>query len=276
MNTTRREAQDRQIAAVLTLIIYAVLLVIVMFTVVWRRPDPPPFIQELTIEGGVNFGTDNAGIGKVQTRAPANNNRNVDDARPNADPAATKPATQTVEKATAEQPAERPVTTQDPHSPDVREERKIGTAPRPAEQTTRKTEQPSSTESGAGTGEKNTANNNGNAPAATGDQGKPEGSLNNDALLGSGSGTSLDLAGWTWETQPVVNDRTGETGRLEFEIRVDRNGDVVGVRLLFRSVSPSVARLYEEALKEVTFRPTSAGARPSVTVGRVVFNITAR
>jgi outer membrane biosynthesis protein TonB len=286
MNSLQREAKDRRIAGILTLIIYAILLAIFIFTVVWTRPDPPPFVPTLEIEGGVNFGKDNAGSGKVQSQSKANNNKNLEDARPSVTrPAATnesKPVTQPIERTPerVEQPTARPVTTEDRNSPDVREEKKPSTQPvttRPSEQP-QKSEQPSNTDSGKGTGDKNTANNNGNVSGATGDQGKPDGSLNNDALLGSGggSGTSLDLAGWTWDTKPVVNDRSGETGRLEFEIRVDRNGEVVGVRLLFRSVSPSIARLYEEALKEVSFRPTSGGSRPSITVGKVVFNITAR
>jgi outer membrane biosynthesis protein TonB len=282
----QREAKDRQVAGVLTLIIYAILLAIFIFTVVWTPPDPPPFVPTLELEGGVNFGRDNAGSGKNQSQSKANNNTNLEDARPSVTRPATttesKPTTQPVERTPekVEQPVTRPVITEDRNSPDVREEKKPTTQPvtsRPSEQV-QKSEQPSNTDSGKGTGDKNTANNNGNVSGATGDQGKPDGSLNNDALLGSGggSGTSLDLSGWTWETKPVVNDRTGETGRLEFEIRVDRNGDVVGVRLLFRSVSPSVARIYEEALKEVSFRATTTGTRPSITVGRVVFNITAR
>lgn len=285
MNSIRRESQDRQIAGILTLVIYAVLLLIFIFTVVWRKPDPPPFIQELTLEGGVNFGRDNAGSGKVQSQSKANNNPNLEDARPAvAKPSAVaenKPIAAPTEPLPMQQPATRPIITEDRNSPDVREEKKSPPSPvtaRPSEQVPRAEQTPANPESGTGTSERNTANNNGNVSGATGDQGKPDGSLNNEALLGSGSGsgTSLDLAGWTWDSKPVVNDRSNETGRLEFEIRVDRNGDVVGVRLLYRSVSPSVARLYEEALKEVSFRPTSGGARPSITIGRVIFNITAR
>lgn len=285
MNSIQREAKDRQVAGILTLIIYAILLAIFIFTIVWTRPDPPPFVPTLELEGGVNFGTDNAGSGKNQSQSKANNNKNLEDARPavtRPSTTETQPAIQPVERIPekVEQPTTRPVTTEDRNSPDIREEKKPTTQPvtsRPSEQP-QKSEQPSNTDSGKGTGDKNTANNNGNVPGATGDQGKPDGSLNNDALLGSGSGsgTSLDLSGWTWDSKPVVNDRSTETGRLEFEIRVDRNGDVIGVRLLFRSVSPSVARVYEEALKEVSFRATAAGSRPSITVGRVVFNITAR
>lgn len=284
MNSIQREERDRRLAGILTVVIYAILLTIFIFTVVWSPPDPP--IPVYGIE--VNFGTDNAGSGKVQSQSKANNNPNLDDARPNitrptpAPVTETRPTTQPVERATektVEQPVSRPLVTEDPNSPDVREERKVSppVTSRPSEQP-RPNEPPANTESGKGTGDRSIANNNGNVPGTTGDQGRPEGSLNSDALMGSGGsgGTSLDIAGWTWETRPVVNDRSSETGRLEFEIRVDRNGDVVGVRLLFRSVSPSVARIYEEALKEVTFRPTSAGSRPSITVGRVVFNITAR
>ncbi|WP_448519082.1 hypothetical protein [Rhodoflexus sp.] len=279
MNSTQREEQDRRLAGIFTIVIYAALLAIFIFTVVWSPPDPP--IPVYGIE--VNFGTADAGSGRIQSQSKANNNNNLDDARPNTTPVTeTRPTTQPAQptpERVVEQPVARPVVTEDPNSPDIRNDQKISppVVNRPTEQLQR-TEQPSNTESGRGAGDKSTANNNGNVAGATGDQGKPDGSLNTDALMGSGGsgGTALDLAGWTWDTRPVVNDKSSETGRLEFEIRVDRNGDVVGVRLLFRSVSPSVARLYEEALREVSFRPTAAGARPSITVGRVIFNITSR
>ena len=280
MNSTQREAQDRQIAAILTLIIYAVLLVIFIFTVVWTKPYPPPFVPTVELEGGANFGRDNAGSGKIYDQSRTSNNKNPDDVRPIVTkPNAAAPETQFTSTQRVEQPTMRSVTTQDHNSPDVREEKKTNTLTtnRSLEQL-QKTEQPSNADSEKGTESRNATSNNGNVSGTTGDQGKPDGDINNDALLdgSGGKGTGLALSGWTWDSRPIVNDQSNETGRLEFEIRVDRNGEVVSVRLLFRSVSPSVARLYEEALKEVSFRPTNDAPKPSITVGRVIFNITSR
>ncbi|MCS6968194.1 MAG: hypothetical protein RMJ44_05875 [Cytophagales bacterium] len=269
MNSARQEMRDRQLAGILTIVICAVLLVVFIFTVVWSPPDPP--IPLYGIE--INFGTVNAGSGSVQSRARPSSTPTSEELPPTMqpNPATTQQVTESPLQKIESPVSPPPVATQDPHSPDIRQEQKNFPSA-PGEQT-QKLEQPSTWESGKGSSQQSHTANNGNS-----DQGKPEGSLNTDALLdgGSNGGTSLDLVGWTWETHPVVNDYSSETGRLEFEIRVDKNGEVVGVRLLFRSVSPSVARVYEEALREVTFRPTSAGSRPSITVGRVVFNITAK
>lgn len=123
-------------------------------------------------------------------------------------------------------------------------------------------------------------NNNGNKEGTVGDMGKTNGDINADALLGNGGtggGASLEMSGWVWDEKPVVNDKSAETGKIVFEIKIDDDGDVISVKNIYSTVSRSVANLYEKAIYDLTFSPTiDNGVKSSVTTGKIVFIIKSR
>jgi len=143
----------------------------------------------------------------------------------------------------------------------------------------------SSTTSNGTTGTKQqvAGNNNGDRPGKVGDQGDPRGTLDAKALYGNpghggdgpggSAGTKLDLVGWMWDSKPVVKDESNETGKIVFEIKIDSDGNLVTVRTLEKTVSPSVVQYYEREIRKLTFTKTSAGAAPAFSTGKITIII---
>jgi periplasmic protein TonB len=143
----------------------------------------------------------------------------------------------------------------------------------------------SSTTSNGTTGTKQqvAGNNNGDRPGKVGDQGDPRGTVDAQALYGNPGkggpgpggegGSRLDLVGWMWDTKPVVTDESDETGKIVFEIKIDSDGNLVTVRTLEKTVSPSVVQYYEREIRKLTFTKTSAGAAAPFSVGKITIII---
>ena len=110
-----------------------------------------------------------------------------------------------------------------------------------------------------------------------GDAGDPEGTVDSRALYGKsgggGGGPSLDLAGWRWDYEPKPNDNSNENGRIIFEIKVDDNGEVIGVRTLETTVSPRVVQLYRQEVEKLTFSPLSNAIPAPISTGKITFLI---
>jgi protein TonB len=117
----------------------------------------------------------------------------------------------------------------------------------------------------------------GNKENTAGDAGNPDGNVEARALYGKqgggGGGPSLDLAGWRWDFVPNPNDNSKENGRIVFEIRVDDNGEVIGVRTLEKTVSPAVEQLYRREVEKLTFSPTSNSIPAPISTGKITFII---
>ncbi|MDZ7604127.1 MAG: hypothetical protein U5K79_00740 [Cyclobacteriaceae bacterium] len=118
----------------------------------------------------------------------------------------------------------------------------------------------------------------GTKPGQTGDAGNPQGTVDGKALMGTpgggGGGPTLEISGWRWNSEPKVADRSTENGRIVFEIKVDDNGDIIGVRTLEKTVSPSVEQLYRKEVEKLSFSPTSDNtAPPPLSTGRITFII---
>jgi hypothetical protein len=143
---------------------------------------------------------------------------------------------------------------------------------------------------GGGTGQSNGTigndpnpggNNNGNDAKGVGDKGSPDGKINNSAIYkgpsgngGTGAGASLNLAGWTWKSKPVVNDNSSETGRIVFQITIDDEGKIISIITKESTVSPSVLDLYKRAVARLDFDTVSnSGNRAERSTGTIVFNI---
>lgn len=95
----------------------------------------------------------------------------------------------------------------------------------------------------------------------------------------SGSGTgnkgaSLDLSGWMWDSKPSPNDQSDQNGYIIFEIKVDSEGEIVGVKTLEKTVSPVVEQVYKESVRGLTFsRVSDNSSSASISTGKITFII---
>ena len=126
----------------------------------------------------------------------------------------------------------------------------------------------------------NTAFGQGNSNAS-GDQGKPTGTLDGRALQGAGSGKgtaggagySLDLAGWDFASRPSINDRVStRNGRIVFNITVDGSGKVVQALPLEYNVSNEVLAYYRQVVNQLDFKK-SGGSAAEFSNGKITFVI---
>ncbi len=282
------EKQSRRIGLWATVGIHSLLLLIFLL-VAANTPE-----EEVKLEFGVavNYGNSNEGFGTLQTYNSANNSTNKENQQ-----AATKQEvtqTQFTDNKVIQQAQNQVVnqegknnvlTTDDKESPAVvaKETSKVAVKettkpePTPNPQTTLAKGNTEGTDdskvSQAG------GNNNGNKEGTVGDMGKPNGDVNADALLGNGGmggGTSLEMTGWVWDEKPIVTDNSADTGKIVFEIKIDEDGEVIAVKNIYSTVSRTVANLYEKAIYDLTFSPTTEGIRPAVTIGKITFVIKAK
>jgi len=95
----------------------------------------------------------------------------------------------------------------------------------------------------------------------------------------SGSGTgnkgaSLDLSGWMWDSKPSPNDQSDENGYIIFEIKVDEEGEIIGVKTIEKTVSPVVEQVYKESIRDLTFsRTADNSSSASISTGKITFII---
>ena len=277
--------------------IHGLLLVLFIFLLAWRAPDPP--LPEYGIE--LNFGLDNVGTGDVQKEIPANDNDSEEEAKPD-EPTeqpeveevmeqSVEEVTETIEEVVEEVvPEPEAVVTQPIESPDVvKEEEKPAPEKEPVkepEEVKESTPEPlkypdkNPTDGGGGKdGDSNSpeSSNHGDNTDATGDKGDPEGTIDSRALYGTsggGGGSSLSMTGWVWDAKPRPNDQSDENGRIVFEIKIDEDGEIIYVKTIEKTVSPAVERVYRQEVEKLTFSPTSGNTVPAPTsTGRITFII---
>ena len=269
-------------------------LVILLFFLInaWTAPDPP--LPEYGIE--LNFGIEEAGSGfeqpVTQPTPPVveeqgepeeqvvEEQEEVIEEQPEPEPVEEAPVeelpdSQQEDSHVETKPAETPKVIEKPAEKETVKESKPVTEPvvEPAKEEP-KVEEKKVDSKALYPG----ASSQGNKENAAGDAGNPEGSVDSRALYGKqgggGGGPSLDLAGWRWDYEPKPDDRSQENGRIVFEIKVDANGDVIGVRTLEKTVSPAVEQLYRREVEKITFSPTSENTRPApISTGKITFII---
>jgi protein TonB len=293
---TAERNKDKRMGWIVSASIHAVIILLFFLINAWTAPDPP--LPEYGIE--LNFGLEEAGSGFEQPVAEPTPPTEEDQGEPEQEiveeqqeevieeqpepepveeapaeelpdsqqedsPVETKPAEKTmpVEEPVEEEAAEEPKPVAEPSEEPVKEEPKL-------EEQTVDTNAlyPGSSSQGK---KDNTA----------GDAGDPEGNVDSRALYGTqgggGGGPSLDLAGWRWDYIPNPDDRSQENGRIVFEIKVDDNGEIIGVRTLEKTVSPAVEQLYRREVEKLTFSPTSDNTLPApISTGKITFIIRSR
>lgn len=287
--------QNKTKAWIITLIIHA-LFFLFLFLFILKTPNPPFGAGQGVV---LNLGYVDEGTGEIQTINPASDNPNTEEIKPS--------EVQNTEQTTS------PEQNQDPNAnenfvtgneesdikTDINTEKKetiITTKPTIETETKKEN---TATESKINT--KNTTpgteaktngtateggNNNGDKIGAVGDQGNPNGDINAKALYGNAGeggggggkgGAALDMAGWKWEKMPKVNDENeDENGKLIFQITIDEQGEIVSIKTLQKTVSPTVEKLYKQEVEKLTFSKTDGKIPPSASTGTITFIIKSR
>lgn len=289
MSEAQKEKKNKQIGAIVSVGAHVAILLLFLFMVAWRAPDPP--LPEYGIE--LNFGLDEAGSGDIQPE-------------PNTPPAETESEEEAtpdgMEEPIEEEVVEQQQVTQTPveevtpvnseqESPDVVEQQPEKAVEEPVEEKEEvKEEAPklppvlypnNKTGSGGKDGDNNEAQNanQGDKTGATGDQGDKDGTVDSRALYGNaggGGGSSLQMSGWYWDSEPKPNDTSSESGKLVFQIVIDDKGNIMRVKTLETSVSPTVEKIYKDAVMKLTFSKTAGASVAATSTGTITFVIKAR
>jgi outer membrane biosynthesis protein TonB len=278
MMIEEREKKNKRIAAATSIGVHVALLIIFLFAVAWRAPDPP--LPEFGIQ--LNFGLDAQGSGDVQQETPVGSDEKAEET----DQAQEVQQEKVSESQPAETtPVEQPVTNK-LESPEVVKEEKKENKPvdKPKEKVVEKKEEkipvkeevktaykPNAEKTESKTGK---PGSQGDDTDKAGDKGDPKGTLDANALYGKAGGgaggSSLDLAGWKWDEIPKPNVPNNESGRVVFEIKVDDAGEIISIRTIERSVSLEAENICRKEIEKLTFTKSGANV-PSVTTGKITF-----
>lgn len=283
--------KDKRTGWIISVAIHAVVIVLFFFILAWQAPDPP--LPEYGIE--LNFGLEEAGSGLEQPAVTPTPPTVEDEGEPEEEIVEEleevieeQPEPEPVEESAVEelpdsQQEDSPVETQptevkevpiEPLEEKVEEETKPVSEPvvePPKEEPKVEEKKVDSNALYPGSSSQGKKDN------AAGDAGDPEGTVDSRALYGKsgggGGGTSLDLAGWDFANEPNIKDNSNENGRIVFEIKVDDNGEVIGVKTLETTVSPGVVKIYRDEVQRLTFVSKSGNIIPQTTTGKITFFI---
>ena len=287
---TSDEKKNRRIALAVATGFQALLLLLFFFLVAWRRPDPP--LPEYGIE--LDFGLDQQGSGQTTVPEPtpvveevveeeATPEPEVEETpeTPVAEPEVEEVTEAEVTEPEPEEPVEEVVTeTQVEESPVVVEEVEESVKEVVAEPEPEPEPVPVPKQESLYPGKAAKPSNQGDDVKEVGDKGKEEGKIDERAIYGakgSADGASLQMAGWNWDNIPRPNDSSNENGRIVFEITIDDQGEIIGVKTIEKTVSPAVERQYRLAVEQLTFSTTNDNVRPAPTsTGRITFIIRAK
>ncbi|MGD1961567.1 MAG: hypothetical protein ACFB2Y_22110 [Fulvivirga sp.] len=287
-----KENRNEKVSMLMSLGIHGLLLILFLFILAWREPDPP--LPEYGIE--LNFGLSDAGTGDVQPETPPNQNTSEEEAAPEELPEeaveeieetsepveeAAEPVEEVIKTVdnTQDSPDVVPEVQQEEPKPVVEEEKKEEEKKLEAKPVENKEPQNPADGAKGDEGESNEAEaaNQGDNIDEIGDKGDPEGTLDSRALYGNpggGGGSALDMSGWMWDFEPKPDDTSSETGRIVFEIKVDDQGEILSVRRLESTVSPTVEKIYRQEVEKLTFSKTSSNAIVApISTGKITFVI---
>jgi protein TonB len=283
-----KDKKNKRAGMIASVITHAFVLILFVFLVAWRAPNPP--LPEIGIE--LNFGTSNQGSGDVQPEPntpPADTESEEDSpetpeevieevveevvpdpVEETADPVVENTATESEVKPVTETPTADPVKEIEPKKEE----------PKPVVEEKKETPKPPKvlypgTKDGEATEAKNA--NQGDKTDAVGDQGAKEGTVDSRALYGKpgggDGGAALEMAGWMWNKAPEPEDETQSEGKIVFKVIIDERGEVVSAIATTNTVTSSLMRLYQAEVMRLTFTQTSQGTPPPRTEGKITFII---
>ncbi len=294
---TQKEKNNKVIAAASTIGMYAVLFLIMLFTVAWRTPYPP-------IPGGQGvsliLGTDDFGSGDVPLDEPVGTTdpeQQKEETPKQEDPkeeVKPQPQQQEDEKEVVTSTEESPVTVKKEEPKKKEEKKEVKPDPVVKKDETPKKEEPpqpktvyNPNKNTATTDNKTgTPGSKGDDEGKTGDKGDPRGTptgavykgnpgSGGDGNGGSG-GTRLDMAGWAWVEIPQAPKPTESdqfSGQVVFAFDVDETGEIINIRKESGNLSFELEKKCKAALEKTSLYKTSPGAAPPKTSGRVTFTL---
>lgn len=276
-----REKKNKRIGLITSAGIHILLLLLFLFSMAWRAPDPP--LPEFGIE--LNFGVDNQGTGEIQPETPTASEAETtseQDVQPETEEAEVK---EQVKETTQEVIASN----QESVVP-VKEEKKEEKKKEPEKP--KEVEKPKAVYKADDTKKEDKQANNkasdqpvsqGDDANAKGDKGDPKGTLDSKALYGKagggagGDGMVLSMSGWAWADNPKIPTLPdNEDGRIVFEIECDEEGEIVGIKTLERGLSIRAEQILLSEIRKNSLIRTSGGQTPERSKGKVVFILKTR
>ncbi len=273
INEQEKEKRNKQIALITSLGVHGALLLIFLFLVAWRAPNPP--LPEFGIE--LNFGLDDQGDGEVQPVEKSGSELpTIDEAIPDE----AKSQEEIVEKEKTEETIvsnlESPLVIKEvKKEPVIEKPKEKVTQAKVKEEKNEVKEEPTTKVIETKKGKDLT--NHGDDPGKKGDKGNPQGNPDAKALYGKqggggGEGIDLSMSGWSWASKPEIPALPdNEDGRIVFEIECDESGEIVGITTLERGLSPRAEQLLKEEIRKNSLIRTSEGKVPERSKGKVVF-----
>ena len=311
--TDSQEAENKRKALIITFLVNVLLLIAIYFIVVWKEQIPP--LETYGME--LNLGFSDTGSGNRQTTTPAAEAVTNNTESPAPGEQASKPVESSVPvsepKTEAAKPKSSPAKTtyeaQSKAPSPIKGSEKSSTAskePSPAKKDPTPVTQPSAAEAektttkaeekpkidqraifgAGGTSGSSAKTASGSAQGTSdkkGDEGKPTGTVDGRALMGSGSGegapgpssgVGLDLAGWDFASRPNIKDNVStRNGKIVFKITVDDNGKIVQAVPLEYNVSNEVLAYYRTVVNQVNFKRQSGNPTADYSTGKITFII---
>ncbi|MCL6258806.1 energy transducer TonB [Aquiflexum sp. TKW24L] len=311
--TDSQEAENKRKALIITFLVNVLLLVAIYFIVVWKEQIPP--LETYGME--LNLGFSDTGNGNRQTTTPASETVTNNTESPAPGEQASKPVESSVPvsepKTEAAKPKSSPAKTtyesQSKAPSPIKASEKSNTAskdPSPAkkeptpvtkpseaeaEKTTTKAEEKPKIDQRAifgaggtsGTGSKPASGSAQGSSTQKGDEGKPTGTVDGRAIMGSGSGegnpgpasgVGLELAGWEFASKPNIRDNVStRNGKIVFKITVDDNGKIVQAIPDVYNVSNEVLAYYRTVVNQINFKRQSGNPTADFSTGKITFII---
>jgi len=295
--TDEQEKKNRRIAMVTSLSVHAVVLLLLLFIVAWRAPNPP--LPEFGIE--LNFGMDDQGSGDIQPESPVGVTETEEEVEeqveelPLPEPEEITEEEVVEEAAPEEKPSVQPEVSSKVESPVVVEDKKeVKPVEKPKEKPAEKVvetkpevkpqpEVPKSvykpktqaTTDGKTTDKAGVPGNQGDDVNKTGDKGDPEGTLDAKALYGKqgGGGGGVSLTGFGGFGHPDIETPAlpdESYGVYEFKVRVDEQGYVTRVEAVQRGLSFEAERRLKAVIEQLQFIPRG---NPGPAEGTITFRV---
>lgn len=287
MSREEKDKKNKQAGIYVSVGSHIAVILLFIFLVAWRAPNPP--LPEFGIE--LNFGTSDQGTGDVQPETTPAEAEEEEDALPDTpEEVAEETIEETIENVEEiteatdavedeivteqekEAPVKEPEKKPEEVKPNIIEEKK-------EEPTAPKVLYPGKKDGAAGTegDAKTTADaNQGDKTDVQGDQGDKEGDLDARALYGKpggGAGGVLEMAGWMWDNEPDPKETTSQSGKIVFDIVIDEQGNVTSVTIDTYTVTAGLVKVYQAEVERLTFSPTTSGAPPPRSKGKITFII---
>lgn len=270
-----REQRNRNIGLITSLGIHAALLLLFLFIMAWRAPNPP--LPEFGIE--LNFGLDDQGSGDIQPETPpASEQTDEQTEEVEAAPEVTEQQAPQQETIVSEQESVVAVKEEKPKEEVVKPKETEKPKEEVKKEEPKKSEETKTSAATETKAKTESTQSQGDDKNKTGDKGNPEGSLDAKALYGKqgggggGDGLSLQMSGWAWADNPKIPGLPdNEDGRIVFEIECDSEGEIIGITTIERGLSPRAEQLLKEEIRKNSLIRTSGGQTPERSKGKVVF-----